>query len=164
MLKLIQITLILNLAIIAGARAEEKVSLINLSEGIWFRCEFAHSQIPPSDNCEMLDDDGFQVIKGVVHHVKILDSPETACRHNRVGNCFKKSQAGLSAKRSEIGPIKNLPKGVSVAWLGCAQLYHLITHPHFIEITPDVERCWWTPDKRYFVARYLDKIKIIAEE
>ena len=78
----------------------------DLSNGIWFICEYAHSQISPEDDCNMLDDDGFQIIDGIVHFIKIKNSIETRCRHNRVGNCFLRTHVGLVAERSEIGPIK----------------------------------------------------------
>lgn len=161
MLKIIQLALILIMTapFAAGSEAEAPVST-----GIWFRCEFAHSQIPPEDNCKMLDDDGFQVIKGVVHHVKILDSEEAKCRQNRVGHCFRRDQIGLSAERSKIGPIKLSPKFAEITWMGCTQRYGLIRHPDYIEIAPRPERCWWASDKRYFVARYAGQIKITAED
>ncbi len=164
MLKILQVTLILMVIVPFAARSEDVPRLKNLSEGLWFRCEFAHSQIPPEDDCKMLDDDGFQVIKGVVHHVKILNSKETACRHKRVGNCFKRNESGLAAERSEIGPIKFSNQGAEVTWLGCMQKYNLLHRAHYIEIVPDVEQCWWTPDKRYFVARYIGEIRITSEE
>ncbi|MBT3989878.1 MAG: hypothetical protein HOG95_10160 [Rhodospirillaceae bacterium] len=154
----------LSLAILALWINPLKAGELEVDEGIWFRCEFAHSQIPPDDNCRMLDDDGFQIIKGMVHHVKILNSREAACRHNRIGNCFKRDQAGLAAERSEIGPIKFADMMAEVTWLGCTQKYGLTKHPNYLEITPTPEQCWWTPDKRYFVARYRGPVKITDEE
>jgi hypothetical protein len=137
---------------------------INMSDGVWFRCEFAHSQIPPEDNCRMLDDDGFQVIKGIVHHVKITNSKEIRCRHNRVGNCFLKNHLGLRAERTEIGPIELSEKGAAVTWFGCTQNYSLTKHLNYIDIVPVGELCWWTPDKHYYVERFRGLLKIVEEE
>ena len=137
---------------------------INISDGIWFRCEYAHSQIPPEDNCRMLDDDGFQVIKGIVHHVKINNSEETNCRHIRVGNCFLRNHAGLEAWRTEIGPIDLSAKSADVTWLGCTQNYSLTKHATYVDIEPIGALCWWTPDKHYFVTRFGGPIKIVEED
>jgi len=137
---------------------------LKVSDGIWFRCEFAHSQIPPEDNCRMLDDDGFQVIKGVVHHVKITNSAETNCRHDRVGNCFLRSHPGLEAERSEIGPVEFSEKSAAVTWLGCTQNYGITKQPKYLDIAPVGELCWWTSNKHYFVARYSGPLKIVEEE
>jgi len=135
----------------------------DLSNGIWFICEFAHSQIPPEDDCNMLDDDGFQIINGIVHRIKIKNSIETRCRQNRVGNCFLRTRVGLVAERSEIGPIKLFAKKIYLTWLGCTQKYLTIQYPDYNEIFPSSEKCWWTSDKRYFVARYVNKIKIAPD-
>ena len=137
---------------------------INFSGGVWFSCEFAHSRIPPNDQCRMLDDDGFQVIEGTVFHIKVVNSLEKNCRQNRVGNCFLKAQKGLMAERSKIGPIILLNNIAEVTWLGCSQKYLLTEHAHYTEIMPDKEQCWWTPDKRYFVARYDELINLTLEE
>ena len=168
MLKVFKFLLILLLIGPSAGGAEELTAVPSVTKeiwrGIWFRCEFAHSQIPPDDNCRMLDDDGFQVIRGIVHHVKVVDSAETKCRNNRIGNCFKKTETGLSAEITEIGPIQLSEKGAEVTWLGCTQKYGITKHTYYLELSPDAEQCWWTPNKRYFVARYAGHIKIISEE
>ena len=133
----------------------------DLSNGTWFVCEFAHSQIPPEDNCIMLDDDGFQIINGIVYRVKIKNSIETTCRHNRVGNCFFRHQAGLFAERSELGPIKLSDNKIHLTLLGCTQEYSIIKHSNYSEIIPDSEICWWASRKHYFISQYIGKIQIL---
>ena len=132
-----------------------------LSNGTWFFCEFAHSQIPPEDNCKMLDDDGFQIINGIVYRIKIKNSIETMCRHNRVGNCFLRHQVGLFAERSELGPIKLSERKIHLTWLGCTQEYSIIKHSNYSEINPDSEICWWASRKHYFISRYVGDIQIL---
>ena len=122
--------------------------------GIWFLCEFAHSQIPPNDKCLMLDDDGFQVVNDLLYHVKVKNSKQIRCRHNRLGQCFIKSQKGLIAERKELGPAKFYENKFDVTWYGCSQTYVIKHGPDFSEISPLIEKCWWTPDKRYFVSEY----------
>ena len=36
-----------------------KAFAIESLEGAWFECEFSGKTTPPSDNCKMLDNDGF---------------------------------------------------------------------------------------------------------
>ena len=136
----------------------------DLSIGIWFTCEFAHSQIPPGDDCGMLDDDGFQIIDGIIYRIKIKNSSETGCRHNRAGNCFLRTQLGLIAERFEIGPIKLLANKIYLTWLRCTQEYVAIEHTKYKEIIPSSEVCWWAPKKRYFISRYIGKIRIISDD
>ena len=31
-----------------------------IGDGIWFTCEFTQSKTPPTDGCEMFDDEGFK--------------------------------------------------------------------------------------------------------
>ena len=126
--------------------------------GAWFLCEFAHSQIPPNDKCSMLDDDGFQVVNNFLYHVKVKNSKQTRCRHKRLGQCFKKSQKGLIVERKELGPVKFYESKLDVTWYGCSQTYDIIHGPDFSEIRPVLEKCWWTPDKRYFVSEYKYKL------
>jgi hypothetical protein len=136
----------------------------DLSNGIWFTCEFAHSQIPPEDDCAMFDDDGFQIIDGIVYRIKINNSTETGCRNNRTGNCFLRNQPGLIAEQFEIGPIKLFENKIYLTRLGCTQEYAIIEHSNYKEIAPSSELCWWTPPKHYFISRYISKIRIILED
>ena len=127
-------------------------------------CEFAHSKIPPEDQCKMLDDDGFQIINGLVHRIKVINSKETRCRQNRIGNCLMNTGIDLVAERHKIGPVKLLKNEIYITWLGCSQKYNTILYDNYTEIVPNSEKCWWTADKRYFVARYIGKIKILLDE
>ncbi len=136
----------------------------DLSNGIWFLCEFAHSKIPPEDQCNMLDDDGFQIIDGIVHRIKVINSKETGCRQDRIGNCLINTHVNLVAERYKIGPVKLIGNKIYITWLGCSQKYNTVLYSHYTEIVPSFERCWWTADKRYFVAKYVGNIKILSDE
>ena len=133
------------------------------AEGAWFLCEFAHSKIPPSDDCRMLDDDGFMVRGGTVFHVKISNSRETGCRGGRAGNCMAQGDTPLRADISEIGPIEVEDARIKVRFLGCSQAYTLTPHGAYIEIRPTGDQCFWTPDKRYYVSKYKGPL-ILAED
>ena len=105
----------------------------DLSNGIWFLCEFAHSKIPPEDQCNMLDDDGFQIIDGIVHRIKVINSKETGCRQDRIGNCLINTHVNLVAERYKIGPVKLIGNKIYITWLGCSQKYNTVLYSHYTE-------------------------------
>lgn len=124
------------------------------TDGAWFLCEYAHSKIPPFDGCAVLDDDGFLVREGVVHHIKVSNSREIRCRGGRAGHCLRQGTHTYRADLQSIGPINAGGDQLSVRFLGCKQVYDVIAHEGFVEIKPDTERCYWTPEKRYFLSRF----------
>ncbi|MEK9679185.1 MAG: hypothetical protein VW169_12450 [Rhodospirillaceae bacterium] len=157
MTRLIAIAAVLFLALAQTAKAQP----VDTGSGVWFLCEYAHSKIPPSDNCAILDDDGFMVRDGVVFHVKVTDSRETKCRGDRIGNCFKRTDEEITAKTDKIGPVEVASPHLAVDYFGCIQSYDFASKGAFMEIRPAGEQCFWTPDKHYYLARYEGRIKLI---
>ena len=135
--------------------AQEK----QLSAEVWFQCEFAHSRIPPDDDCRMLDDDGFLLVEGLIYHVKVSDSKETGCRGERVGHCFSRSRPEVTVEGTEIGPLNRTAEGFIVDYFGCTQRYQMVPLTNFVKVTPAGEHCFWTPDKHYYIARYKGRLK-----
>jgi len=144
--------------------AQQKVSGQNYIpniEGAWFLCEYAHSKIPPPDHCAMLDDDGFLIKDGLVHHIKVKNSREVRCRGGRIGNCLRQGTGTYRAQRYSIGPIGVESDKLSVQFLGCTQFYNIIAQEGFFELRPGKERCYWTPDKRYYLSRFSGHLEFI---
>ena len=56
--------------------------------GIWFICEFSQRQRAPDDQCQMFDDEGFQLADGRLSYLRITESDETACRGEKKDNAF----------------------------------------------------------------------------
>ena len=146
-----------------GETAGDKQKHVQTKAEIWFQCEFAHSRIPPEDNCHMLDDDGFLVVDNVIFHIKISDSDEASCRGQRFGHCFQRSRKQITVSSDEIGPIIRTENGFAVDFLGCTQKYRMISLGHYVRVTPDDEQCYWTPDKHYYVTQYKGRL-ISADE
>lgn len=142
----------------AEASAPPEVPIMNI-EGNWFSCEFAHSQIPPEDGCQMFDDDGFAVAKGKISHIKVTNSDQLNCRHERKGQCFERDKKDLVVTRDPVGAIRPTNIGFAVTYWGCTQEYLLQKRDGFFEVSPDGSRCLWTRDKRYFIARYKGPIR-----
>ncbi len=154
------------LVLVSEAPAQESLASTGVKNGLmdiegqWFSCEFAHSQIPPEDDCDMFDDDGFDVSNGRIFHIKVTNSEETGCRHQRRGQCFERHQEGLRVMRDEIGAISATGSGFAVNYWGCTQEYTMKQHAKYFEIAPTGKRCLWTKEKRYFVARYKGELAL----
>ncbi len=133
-------------------------------DGAWFSCEFAHSQIPPEDGCRMLDDDGFLIIDGAIDHIKVQNSRQTACRQNRVGNCFWRTRPEVIVERNAIGKLRPTEEGFQVDYWGCTQDYKMRQRSGFFEIRPVSGLCLWASDKRYFLARFNGQLKVTSEK
>ena len=129
-------------------------------DGIWFICEYSVSNNPPNDNCEMLDNDGFLVEKGLISHLKIKNSQQEGCRGNRKGHCFKNGIPGLKAKKRKIGEFLIGSNWVEVDYLSCKQRFWFKENKNFWHGWPDDKKCFWTRKKEFFVKRYNGKLTI----
>jgi len=129
-------------------------------DGLWFSCEYAHSKTPPTDNCQVLDDDGFLIKGGKIAYVKIANGDQTGCRGDRAGQCFDRSRETLKARTMGIGEVTPTPDGGMISYLWCTQAYTVTRRETHAEVRPSGERCLWTSDKTYYVARWSGKITI----
>ena len=129
-------------------------------DGVWFICELSVSNLPPEDNCEMLDNDGFLVKESKISHLKIKNSKEENCRGGRKGHCFLSNTKGLKAKIRKIGDFKIGPNWVEVDYLSCTQRFWFTEFKSYWHGWPDNERCFWTRKKEFFIKRYSNMISI----
>ena len=72
----------------------------------------------------------------------------------RTGHCLRQGVHAYRADLQSVGPIDTSGDRLLVRFLGCTQLYDVIIHKKFIEVKPIVDRCYWTPNKRYFLSRF----------
>ena len=140
------------------AKAAE--DLIKL-DGLWFTCEYAHSKIPPPDECKTLDDDGFLVQNNQAWHMKVQDGDQDGCRGDRKGNCFKRTRQNVTVKKKKIGAAKLTNKGAIIEYMWCGQPYEIKHGEFFSEVRPIEPMCAWTSKKTYYVARWPGTFKII---
>jgi len=129
-------------------------------DGMWFSCEYAHSNSPPPDDCRVLDDDGFLVRGGNISYIKVQDGDPVGCRGNRRGQCFDRSRKHLAATTMGIGKVTPTSDGGIVSYLWCDQAYRLRQFRSHAEIRPIGSRCFWTSDKTYYVARWPGQIEL----
>lgn len=142
------------------SQADENDAANAVWNGVWFTCEFAQSQRAPDDECQMFDDEGFEVRDGAFFYLRMLGSDETACRGNKKGQCFSANLPQISVSSRKIGKIKIGETSLAVRYLGCGQLYHFHDRGAFFEAIPDDKRCLWARDRRFYVARYEGVVEV----
>ena len=102
--------------------------------GTWFTCEFAKSRTPPHDSCAMFDDEGFRFSDGRFTYVRITESDETACRGEKVGQCFRRDRPAISISTTDRGSLDLGPDRIRVRYLLCTQLFYFKDTEHYREI------------------------------
>ena len=122
--------------------------------GTWFTCEFARSHTPPDDECAMFDDEGFRFSNGRFTYVRITESDETACRGEKVGQCFRRNRPAITISTSDRGKLDLGPERIMVKYLFCTQTFYFKDTEHYREIWPDEDRCFWARKRHFYIARY----------
>lgn len=152
------VLLVFSLFYISPAHADaEKIRL----DGLWFTCEYAHSKIPPPDDCKTLDDDGFLVEGDFVWHMKVQNGDKEGCRGDRAGNCFKRERKMVAAKKKKIGQAVRTAKGAVIEYLWCGQPYEITHGDHYSEVRPVEPMCAWTSKKTYYVSKWVGEIQVV---
>lgn len=126
--------------------------------GTWFTCEFARSRTPPDDDCAMFDDEGFRFSDGRFTYVRITDSDETACRGEKVGQCFRRDRPAITITANDRGKLDLGPDRIRVKYLFCTQIFYFKDTDHYREIWPDEDRCFWARKRHFYIARYDGRI------
>ena len=127
-------------------------------DGTWFTCEFAQRQRAPDDGCAMFDDEGFRFSDGRLTYVRITASDETACRGEKVGQCFQRGRPSISITTADRGKLDILGDRIHVRYLFCKQVFYFRDTPDYREIWPDDDRCIWASKRRFYIARYNGEI------
>lgn len=128
--------------------------------GDWFTCEFAKSQSPPHEGCAMFDDEGFRFDKGRFTYIRITESTETACKGNKIGQCFRRNRPAIEITTKDRGKLDFGTNTIKVRYLGCTQLFHFVDRTDYREISPDEKRCWWARKRHFYIARYDGDVKV----
>lgn len=126
--------------------------------GTWFTCEFARSQTPPDDDCAMFDDEGFRFSNGRFTYVRITESDETACRGNKVGQCFQRNLPAITITANDRGKLDLGTDRIKVSYLFCTQTFYFKDTEHYREIWPDEDRCFWARKRHFYIARYAGRV------
>lgn len=132
-------------------------------QGVWFSCEFAQRQRAPDDGCLMFDDEGFTFTDGRLNYVRITESDETACRGEKVGQCFRRDRAAIAITSQDRGKLDMGTTNFTVRFLGCKQLFHFNDTTDYREIWPDEDRCFWAGKRHFYIAPYAGNVEFIDQ-
>ena len=136
------------------ARADGFGAADNQWPGIWFICEFAQRQRAPDDDCQMFDDEGFQLADGRLSYLRITQSDETACRGDKKGQCFRRDRANITITKTDRGRLTLRENQFDVKFLGCTQTFYFADTAHYREMWPDDDRCFWASKRRFYIAPF----------
>ena len=154
---IILLTLIICLSINKQLFAIERLT------GAWFECEFSGKTSNPTDNCEMLDNDGFIFKDGIAAHISVVDSEETQCKKKKIGQCFDSKLQYIKIRKGRQDKVDFNKGKLILTFLGCGQVFHLKDKINYVEASPDKKKCFWAGKKVFFLKKYDGKLIYIKE-
>ena len=127
-------------------------------DGVWFTCEFTQSKTPPTDGCDMFDDEGFEARNGQITYMRMLGSDEVSCKGRKKGQCFPASLPQITVSTKPIGEAWLKDSRLHVTWYGCTQDYTLTQDTGFVSVKPDGKDCFWSRERHFYVAPYTGQV------
>ena len=127
-------------------------------DGAWFECEFSGKTSQPTDNCQMLDNDGFIFSKNVAAHISVIDSQETNCKKNQIGQCFQSNLSFITVRRGRKDKVKFENSKLILTFSGCGQVFYLTNKIDYVEAKPDKKKCFWAGKKIFYLKKYNGKL------
>jgi hypothetical protein len=141
-------TLLICLSINKQTFAIEKLT------GAWFECEFSGKTSKPTDDCKMLDNDGFVFNDKIAMHISVVDSQETNCKKNKIGQCFDSKLKYIKIRKGRQDKVNFKHGKLILSFLGCGQVFHLKDKVNYIEASPDRKKCFWAGKKVFYLKKY----------
>ena len=127
-------------------------------DGAWFECEFSGKTSQPTDNCEMLDNDGFIFSNNIAAHISVIDSQETNCKKNKIGQCFQSNISFVTVRQGRKDKVKFEDSKLILTFLGCGQVFYLTSKVDYIQAKPDAKKCFWAGKKIFYLKKYNGKL------
>ena len=135
-----------------------KVFAVEKLDGAWFECEFSGKTSQPTDNCEMLDNDGFIFSNNIATHISVIDSQETNCKKNKIGQCFQSNISFITVRQGRKDKVKFEDSKLILTFLGCGQVFYLTSKTDYIQAKPDAKKCFWAGEKIFYLKKYNGKL------
>ena len=135
-----------------------KVFAVEKLDGAWFECEFSGKTSQPTDNCEMLDNDGFIFSNNIAAHISVIDSQETNCKKNKIGQCFQSNISFITVRQGRRDKVKFEDSKLILTFLGCGQVFYLTSKIDYIQAKPDAKKCFWAGKKIFYLKKYNGKL------
>ena len=129
-----------------------------IGDGVWFTCEFTQSKTPPTDRCEMFDDEGFEAKEGELSYLRIIGSAEENCKGQKQGQCFPANQPQITVQTKPIGDVWLDANRLYVTWYGCTQDYRFFEDEGFVTVKPEGKDCFWSRDRHFYVAPFKGRV------
>ena len=135
-----------------------KVFAVEKLDGAWFECEFSGKTSQPTDNCKMLDNDGFIFSNNIAAHISVIDSQETNCKKNKIGQCFQSNISFVTVRQGRKDKVKFEDSKLILTFLGCGQVFYLTSKIDYIQAKPDAKKCFWAGKKIFYLKKYNGKL------
>ena len=135
-----------------------KVFAVEKLDGAWFECEFSGKTSQPTDNCEMLDNDGFIFSNNIATHISVIDSQETNCKKNKIGQCFQSNISFITVRQGRKDKVKFEDSKLILTFFGCGQVFYLTSQIDYIQAKPDAKKCFWAGKKIFYLKKYNGKL------
>mgnify|MGYP003321914168 FL=1 len=135
-----------------------KVFAVEKLDGAWFECEFSGKTSQPTDNCKMLDNDGFIFSNNIAAHISVIDSQETNCKKNKIGQCFQSNISFITVRQGRKDKVKFEDSKLILTFLGCGQVFYLTSKIDYIQAKPDAKKCFWAGKKIFYLKKYNGKL------
>ena len=135
-----------------------KVFAVEKLDGAWFECEFSGKTSQPTDNCEMLDNDGFIFSNNIAAHISVIDSQETNCKKNKIGQCFQSNISFITVRQGRKDKVKFEDSKLILTFLGCGQVFYLTSKIDYVQAKPDAKKCFWAGKKIFYLKKYNGKL------
>tara|TARA_Y100000591_G_C21691524_1_gene623372 strand:- start:288 stop:785 length:498 start_codon:yes stop_codon:yes gene_type:complete len=129
-----------------------------IGDGIWFTCEFTQSKTPPTDRCEMFDDEGFKAKEGQLSYLRMIGSAEVNCKGQKQGQCFPADLPQITVQTKPIGAVRLDANRLYVKWYGCTQDYRFFQGEGFVTVKPEGKDCFWSRERHFYVAPYKGQV------
>ena len=155
-MKKIKIKLILTLlfTLLVYLSVNKQSFAIEKLTGAWFECEFSGKTSKPTDDCKMLDNDGFVFNNNIAMHISVVDSQETNCKKNKIGQCFHSELKYIKIRKGRQDKVNFKNGKLILSFLGCGQVFHLKDKVDYVEANPDKKKCFWAGKKVFYLKKY----------
>ena len=149
-----KIKLLLFCTLVFTSILNSKAFALEKLEGAWFECEFSGKTSIPTDNCEMLDNDGFIFSENIATHISVINSQETQCKKNKIGQCFPSEISFVNVRKGRQDKVDFHDSKLILTFLGCNQVFHLKNKVDYVQASPDNKKCFWAGKKVFYLKKY----------
>ena len=136
-MSLIRVNVLLTCLIISFLVLSFKTYAVQELKGAWFECEFSGKTSKPTDDCNMLDNEGFIFNDKIAAHISVVDSQEPNCKKNKFGQCFQSDLKFVTVRKGRQDKVDFQNGKLILTFLGCGQVFHLKDEIKYVKAVQD---------------------------